>query len=240
MSYKNENLLPRGILIKHVINIVMIPILIALIVGIIITIGYTFGTKALSEHYNKRAIEITETSYKTKYDEAVQKVQTANEDIKNINNQIDNLERNIQILDTEVTSNVQIQEVINYVVSNKPHGLTVVMMEDAETYHLYRNDAGSQSTQDTTNTMDPNNPEQGESNAISNTPQEYRSELTYSENYGKQLIVRGFAQDMVLLADYIRTIEKSDSILSCEIIAIEEVEVTDYTINVFELMITYK
>ena len=240
MLKNRENLLPTGMMIRHFVGMLFKPIIISALISATLIIGYNFGCKMISNNYNQMAFDIEKDSYSKQYELLSARINTQEQEIKDINQKIVNSQTDMNILNEKSRTNIQLQNLVDFIVTSRPYGITIVMIEDTYTNQIYSGEGTYKTETIVTKAEDTESGDQETTEPIITDSVIENSSLTYNEQNTFELKVRGFAVDMVLLSEYIKGFEKCEYIESFEIVAVEEVEVADYTINLFEMNIVVK
>ena len=159
--------------------------------------------------------------------------------------QIQNAELRINEISEVSERNTKIHEITNFIVTNKPNSITLIMLEDAGTGELYTDSAiqeqlktepetttNSITGQETTN----ENPEQNPEETLGYNPEML---VNNGEGLNNVLRFRGFAVDRAVLSEFVNKLNECESIESYKVQAIETETVLDYSINLFSIEITF-
>ena len=241
-----HNIISKQLMISYMTQKIIKPAALVLIISVVVIVGYTTGCKVLDNKFAVEAENITRESYYTQNIALEEQIKELQEEIAGVDSSIRQMNDNITSIKEEAASNVKIQSLVNYIVKSKPSGVSIIMIEDALTNSKYvpiQNPTDDENEQ----TADEENNEKGDTAEVErgdisdidmNEPTS--NELVYEGENEFILKVRGMAKNKTVLSKYLETIGKYKNLGKFDIVAIEEVEISDYTVNLFEFNIQAK
>lgn len=256
----NQNLVPKELVVWRIRSMVMSKALIIIAVCAVLAIGYYYGCKLISESLNSKAEDITANSAYTEMVNLQGQISTVKTEIEDLNTKIKQGTSQISTMNYEIERNTKIHDISNYIVTSKPNSVTIIMIEDAKTNSIYSNKNSQSSGSETGETgsldgADSANGSNGANSANSANSAEDPYQNEYDPYYGESvrldvlqtngdpmadsLIIRGFAPDMNVLSEYAETLEKCDLITGYNVSAIESIDITDYSIYLFNIVVTF-
>lgn len=242
---QNINLIPQGMILGHIKDMCLSKVLIMLLIFAVLGSAYYFGCQAISNKLGSKAAEIEKNSAYNQSVALQEQINTLNDEITTVQRQIQNAELRISEISEVSERNTKIHEITNFIATNKPNSITLIMLEDAGTGELYTDSniqgqleaepetiTDSITGQEITN----ENPEQ--------TPEEtlgYNPDMLVNNGEGLNNVLRfrGFAVDRSVLSEFVNKLNECESIESYKVQAIETKTVLDYSINLFSIEITF-
>ena len=226
MLGNKENLLPFSLKLRYMIKMLIKPVILAVLALAVIIAGYFIGCRFVTKHYQEEAANIESISYKSQTDTLKLEVNKLESEITEIEKNIRNSRNQVFSLSEQFKSNIEVQEVIDYIIMSKTYGITLMMIEDEQTYENYR-----KQNYDNPDYVESENPENDTYQDSINNP------LLFRDNNDMRIIVRGYAVDKILLADYLNSLKNCEKIETVSLNAIEETDFFDYRLSVFEVVI---
>lgn len=152
---------------------------------------------------------------------------------------------------------------LDYLIQNKSSNITIIKVEDNKTYEQYKansssssstsNNSSADSTKSATDAsdkvFDSNKTSSQTAQAAQNSTrtQEVQQEqktneyLKYSDNNGDYyLVIQGFAPDKTKLSEFLTVIDQYEEVKEYNILGVEKVDISDYSINLFEVIVRLK
>ena len=242
---QNINLIPQQMILGHIKDMCLSKVLIMILVFSVLGTTYYFGCQAVSNKLRTKADEIERGSAYNQTVTLQEQINSLNDEINTVQRQIQNTEFRINEISEVSERNTKIHEITNFIVTNKPNNITLIMLEDAGTGDMYNNSGIQEQlkteSETTTNSITgqeetAENPEQ--------TPEEtlgYNPDMLVNNGEGLNNVLkfRGFAVDRAVLSEFVNKLNECESIESYKVQAIETEAVLDYSINLFSIEITF-
>ena len=242
---QNINLIPKQMILGHIKDMCLSKVLIIVMIFAVIGSAYYFGCQTISKKLGSKAAEIEKNSAYNQTVTLQEQISALNDEITTFQKQIQNAELRINEISEVSERNTKIHEITNFIATNKPNSITLIMLEDAGTGELYTDSAiqeqletdpetttNSITGQETTN----ENPEQNPEETLGYNPEML---VNNGEGLNNLLRFRGFAVDRAVLSEFVNKLNECESIESYKVQAIETETVLDYSINLFSIEITF-
>ena len=220
---QSQNLIPSKLVIGHIKDLVLPKIILIVVLCTLFTLAYYYGCDKATVHFSEQTNKVIATSAKTEADKQDIKIAELNEEIENLNTTFRTKDSQIKHMSIEVVRDTRIHDLTDYVVSNKPSDITLILMEDMLTHQLYSLVGSDESSEHDYgfNMMNEFNPEL----------------LNNSGNLCGEIRLRGYAVDKNVLSKFLIVIGNYPEIVSYRVFAVEEVKFGDKTLSLFDIQI---
>lgn len=219
---QNQNLIPAKLIAGHIKDLVLPKIMLIVVLSLLFTLVYYYGCNKATDHFSEQTNEVIATSAKTKADQQDISIQGLNEEISSLNTTIRSKDSQIKNMSIEVVRDTRIHDLTNYIISNKPSDITLILLEDMLTHEMYNLAASGENFSDygMINEFDP-------------------ALLNNDGGLCNEIRLRGYAVDKNTLSSFMIVIGNYPEIVNYRVFAVEEVKFGDKTLNLFDIQIEF-
>lgn len=246
----NTNLMPPELMVTYIKDLIIVKVLIIVAISAVLTLGVKFGADMYVKNINEKTTAVvneTKNSLKAqveKNESAMEELQVSVDDaekmVKSKQDAINDYEADKELANNEFIQ-TNVSNFVDYLIQNKSSNITIIKVEDNKTYEQYKANSSSSSSTSNNSSADSTKSATDASDKEETQQQKTNEYLKYSEdNDDYYLVIQGFAPDKTKLSEFLTVIDQYEGVKEYNILGVEKVDISDYSINLFEVIVRLK